>query len=122
MRLLDLVEQYDGVGPSPDRLGELTGLVIADVPGRRADHPRHGVLFLVLGHVDADHRLFVVEQELRERPRKLGLADAGRAEEDEAAEWTIRILQPGARAPHALATAVIASFCPTMRLCRRSSM
>ena len=98
MRLLDLVEQHDGVRPPPDRLGELAGLLVADVAGRRADHPRHGVLLLVLRHVDADHRLLVVEQELGERARQLGLADAGRAEEQEAAERPVRILQAGARA------------------------
>ena len=98
MRLLDLVEQDDGVRAPADGLGELTGLVVADVSGRRADHPRHGVLLLVLRHVDADHRVLVVEQELGERARQLGLADAGRAEEDEAAERPVRILQSGARA------------------------
>ena len=56
------------------------------------------MLLHVFGHVDADHRLLVVEQELRQRPRQLGLADAGRAEEDEAAERPVRILQAGARA------------------------
>ena len=60
--------------------------------------PRDGVLLLVLGHVDPDHRLLVVEQELGERPRQLGLADAGRAEEHEAAERPVGILQAGARA------------------------
>ena len=99
MRLLDLVEQHDRVGPPPDRLGELAGLVVADVSGRRADHPRDGVLLLVLRHVDPDHRVLVVEQEFGERARQLGLADAGRAQEDEAAERPIRILQAGAGAP-----------------------
>ena len=44
------------------------------------------------------HRAVVVEHELRERARELGLADAGRAEEDERADRPVRILQPGARA------------------------
>ena len=81
VRLLDLVEQHDRVRPPPDGLGQLPGLLVADVSGRRADQPRHGVLLLVLRHVDADHRVLVVEQELGERPRQLGLADAGRARE-----------------------------------------
>ena len=66
-------------GPAAHGFGQLAGLVVADVSGRRADHPRHRVLLLVLGHVDPDHRLLVVEQELGERARQLGLADAGRA-------------------------------------------
>ena len=78
MRFLDLVEQDNGVGAAPDRLGELTGLLIADVSGRRANQPRHRVLLLVFGHVDADHRMLVVEQELGEGARKLGLAHARR--------------------------------------------
>ena len=85
-------------GPPPDGFGQLAALLVADVAGRRADQARDGVLLLVLGHVDADHRLLVVEQELGERARQLGLADAGRPEEDEAAERPVRILQPGAGA------------------------
>ena len=98
VRLLDLVEEHDGVRPPAHRFGELSGLLVADVSGRRADHPRHRVLLLVLRHVDAHHRLLVVEQELGERARQLRLADAGRAEEQEAAERPVRILQAGARA------------------------
>ena len=100
MRLLDLVEQDDRVGAPADGFGQLSGLLVADVSGRRADQPRHGVLLLVLGHVDPDHRLLVVEQEFGERAGELGLADAGRAEEHEAAERPIRILEPGACAAH----------------------
>ena len=98
VRLLDLVEQHDGVRTAAHRLGQLAGLLVADVAGRRADHARHRVLLLVLRHVDAHHRLLVVEQELGERARQLGLADAGRTEEEEAAERTVGILQSGARA------------------------
>ena len=42
----------------------------------------------------------IVEQEFGERLGQLGLADAGRAEEQEAAERAVGILQPGARAAH----------------------
>ena len=38
---------------------------------------------LVLGHVDADHLLLVAEQELGHRLGQLGLADAGRAQEQQ---------------------------------------
>ena len=99
MRLLDLVEEHHRVRTPPHRLGELARLLVADVSGRRANHARHRVLLLVLGHVDADHRLLVVEQKLGERPRQLGLADAGRAEEQEAAERPVRVLQAGTGAP-----------------------
>ena len=79
-------------------LGELAALVVADVARRRADEPRHGVLLHVLRHVDADHRVLVAEQELGERARQLGLADARRAEEDERAGRPLRVLQARARA------------------------
>ena len=56
--------------------------------------------------------MLVVEHELGERPRQLGLADAGGAEEDEAAERAVRILQSGAgaadRAGHGLDRLVLA--------------
>ena len=58
------------------------------------------MLLHVLGHVDADHRVLVVEEELGERPRGLGLPDAGGAEEDERADGPVRILEAGARAAH----------------------
>ena len=95
--LLDLVEQDDLVRPAADRLGQLAALVVADVAGRRADQPRHGELLHVLAHVDPDHRVLVVEQELGQGARQLGLADAGRAEEQERADRPARVLEPGAR-------------------------
>ena len=53
------------------------------------------MLLHVLAHVDADHRPLVVEQELGERPGQLGLADAGRAEEQERADRPVRVGQAG---------------------------
>ncbi len=100
VRLLDLVEEDHRVGPAPHRLGELAALLVADVAGGRADQPRDGVLLHVLGHVEPHHGLLVVEEELGQRPRRLGLPDAGGAEEDERADGAVRVLQPGARAPH----------------------
>ena len=45
-----------------------------------------------LGHIKANHRLFVVEQKLGERAAQLGLADAGRSEKDERADGPVFIL------------------------------
>ena len=61
-------------GPAPHRLGELPALLVPDVPRRRPDHPRHRVLLHVFRHVEPHHRALVVEQELGERARRLGLA------------------------------------------------
>src|SRR5262245_152998 len=99
VRLLDLVEQDDRIGVPLHLLGELAALFVADVSGRRADQLRHRVLLHVLGHVEADERVIAAEQEVREAARELGLADAGRPEEDEAPDRPVGRLQPGARAP-----------------------
>src|SRR3954465_15583422 len=66
-----LAEQEPQVRLAPPGLRERAALVVADVAGRRADEPGHGVLLHVLRHVDADHRVLVPEQELGERPRQL---------------------------------------------------
>ncbi len=81
MRFLDLVEQHDRVRLAAHGFREITALLVADVARRRADQPRHGVLLHELRHVDADHGLFGIEQERRQRFRELGLADAGGAQE-----------------------------------------
>ena len=102
VRLLDLVEQDDAVRPTAHRLGELAALLVADVAGRRADEPRDAVALHVLAHVEAHHGLFVVEEELGQRPGELGLPHARGAEEDERADRPLRVLEPGARPPHGL--------------------
>ena len=95
---------------------------IADIAGRSPDKAADGMRLHVLGHVDARRRLVVVEQEMRESPCQLGLADAGRTEEDEAAQRAVRVREPGARAADSVATAMIASSCPITRSCSRSSI
>jgi hypothetical protein len=96
--LLDLVHQDHAVGPAAHGLGQVAALLVADVAGRRADQPGHRVLLHELGHVDAHHGLFGVEQELGQRLAQLGLADAGGAEEQERADRPVRVRQPGAGA------------------------
>ena len=88
-------------GRPPHRLGELAALLVADVAGRRADQPGDRVLLAVLAHVDADHRPLVVEQEVGQRLGQLGLADAGRAEEEEGAGGAVGVGRrpPGPGAP-----------------------
>ena len=93
--LLDLVEQHHGERLAAHGLGELAALLVADVAGRRADEPADGVLLHVLAHVEHDQRRVVAEQELGERLGQLGLADAGRAEEDERAAGPLRVLETG---------------------------
>ena len=54
------------------------------------------MLLHALGHVDAHHRLAIVEQELGERLGELGLADADRAQEHERADRPVRVLKASA--------------------------
>ena len=68
-------------------LGEKAALLAVDVPRRRADQALRHVLLHELAHVEAGHRLLVVEQELGERLGELGLADAARAQEEERSRW-----------------------------------
>jgi len=98
VRLLDLVEEDDGVGLAAHGLGELAALVVADVARRRADQTGHAVLLHVLRHVDADHRGFGIEERFGERLGELGFADAGRPEEQETADRTARVFDAGAGA------------------------
>ena len=88
------------VGPAADGLGEVAALLVADVAGRRADQPGHGVPLHELAHVEADHGVLVVEQELGQRLRQLGLAHAGGPQEDERADGPVGVLQAGAAAAH----------------------
>ena len=104
--LLDLVEQHHAVGLAPHGLGQLAALVVADVAGRGPDQARDRELLHVLAHVDAHDVALVVEQELGERLGQLGLADAGRAEEQERADRAVRIAEPRPRWRTAEATAL----------------
>mmetsp|Transcript_12642 Transcript_12642/g.32981 ORF Transcript_12642/g.32981 Transcript_12642/m.32981 type:complete len:356 (+) Transcript_12642:48-1115(+) len=83
VRLLDLVEENDGVRPATHRLRQLPALVKANVAGGRADQPRHSVCLHVLAHVEPDHRLLRAVVVLGHSLRELRLADARGAREDE---------------------------------------
>ena len=103
MRLLHLVEEHDAVRTTAHGLSQLAALVVADVSRRRADQARHRVLLHVLAHVDAHDRLLRVEQVVGERLAELGLADAGRAEEEKRPDRPVRLAEARAIAAHGLA-------------------
>ena len=123
VRLFDFVEEDHAVRAAAHGFGQSAALFVADVSRRRADQARDGVLLHELAHVDAHHRVLVVEQELGQRLAQLGLADAGGAEEQERADRPIRIAQArrGCGARHS-ETASTASSWPITRLPSRSSM
>src|SRR3954449_8678885 len=92
-----LVEQDAGGGPRAARLGELAAVAVPDVAGRRADEARDGVRLAVLGHVDADERLLRGEEPLGQGLDELGLADPGRAEEQEGPQRPVALGEPDPR-------------------------
>src|SRR3990172_3839855 len=73
--------------------------LVAPVPRGRADRARDRMPLLIFGHVDADHGLVIVEQELGKRPCEFGLAHARGAEKDEAADRPVRVLDARPRPP-----------------------
>ena len=101
--LLNLVEEDHRIRPAAHRLRELPALLVADIPGWRTDEPRHRVLLGVLTHIDAHHGPLVVEEELGERLRELGLAHACRTKEQEGSGRTIRVRNPSACPAHRIA-------------------
>ena len=93
VRLFDFVEEHHRIRPTAHRLAQLPAFFVADVARRRAHQSGHGVLLHVLGHIDAHHRLIVVEEELGQGPRQLGLADSSRPQKDERPDRTPRVAQ-----------------------------
>eukprot|EP00960_Hanusia_phi_P006968 198452-Hanusia_phi.AAC.2 len=62
VRLLDLVEEDDGIRLLPHCLRQLPAGLMPDVARRRPDESRDSMLLHVLAHVDADELLLIVEQ------------------------------------------------------------
>mmetsp|Transcript_68577 Transcript_68577/g.192209 ORF Transcript_68577/g.192209 Transcript_68577/m.192209 type:complete len:370 (-) Transcript_68577:469-1578(-) len=93
VRLLELVEEDDGVGVPTQALRELPPLLVADVARRSADEPRHGVLLHVLGHVEAQHLRLAVEELLGQGLGHLRLPHARRSREEEGAHGPRPALQ-----------------------------
>ena len=94
MRLLDLVEQQHAMRMLVDAIGQQAALVEADIAGRRADQARDGVPLHVFRHVEAQQ---LDAERCGELLCDFGLADAGRAREQIAADRLLRLAQAGAR-------------------------
>ncbi len=95
MGLFHFVEQHHGEGTATHLLGQLAAFLVAHVAWRGAEEPGDGVLLRVLGHVQGYQRIFLAEEELRQRLGQLGLAHTGGAGEDERAAGAVRVLQSG---------------------------
>ena len=78
--LLDFVQQQHGVRLLGDGLGQQTALVKTHVARRRANQAAHRMTLHVLGHVKADQ---LNAHDVGKLLGRFGLADAGRAAEQE---------------------------------------
>src|SRR4051812_35894749 len=83
VRFLDLVEENDRERLLAHRVRELAARVVADVTRWSAEEARAGMLLREFAHVEADVGALVAKDELRERLRELGLADAGGARKEQ---------------------------------------
>ena len=93
MCFLYLVEEHDLIRLAANGFRELTALVVADISWRRTNEPGNAELLLILAHVDARHHGLIVEEILGKCLCKLCLAHTRRAEEDEAADGSLRVLK-----------------------------
>ena len=100
MRLLDFIEQDDGIWFAPYRLSELSALIIAYISRRRADKTADRVGLLILGHIDTRHHGLVIEQELGQGLGQLGLTHTGSAQEEEGAQRPVLVGKPRAASAH----------------------
>ncbi len=90
---LDLIEQNHTVRIAAHLFRELAALFVANISRRRTDHTGNGVLLHVFGHIDTDQRVLVAEHRLGQCLAQLGLADAGRTEEQERTDRALRVAQ-----------------------------
>ena len=97
MRLFDFIEQDYAIRLATHLLGELPTFVEPNVARWRADQARNRMFLHVFAHVDANERLFAVEQKLRERLGEFRFADARWAKEQERTIRLVRIREPSAR-------------------------
>ena len=97
VRLLDLVEQHDRVRMLVDGVGQEAALVEADIAGRRADQAADGVALHVLAHVEAQQ---LDAERQGQLPGGLGLAGAGGAGEQVAADRLVAVAQARPRHLH----------------------
>ena len=102
MGLFDLIKDNDRVRAAAQGFGQLAGILVADISGRRTHQAAGGMAFHELGHVELDEGFLAAKHELGQGLGQLGLADAGGAEEHERTDRTLWVFEPGARAPHRL--------------------
>ena len=102
MRLFHLIKEHDGIGMTAHGFGQLAAFIIAHISWRCPDETGYGEFLHVLGHIDPDHVLFIIEQGLGQGLGQFGLAHAGRSEEQEGTKRTVGVLDAGTGAENGL--------------------
>ena len=100
MCLLNLIKEHDRVRLTPDRLGELTTLIVADIARRCTDQTSGAKLLLILAHINTGHHVLIVKEALSQGSSHLCLTDTCRAEEDKGTDRSIGILQASTTTTH----------------------
>ena len=95
MSFLYLIKEHNRVRFTTHSLSELTTLIVAYVAWRRTDKTCYAELLLIFRHVDTSNHLLVVKQVVGKCLSKLCLTHTRGTEEDEAGDWTLRVLQSG---------------------------
>lgn len=113
--LLDLIEENDGVRPSPDRFGQLPSFIVSNVTRRGSDQTGDGMFLHILRHIDPDHRLFVIKEKFGQRARQLGFTDPGRSQKMKEPSGRFGSEIPALARRIAFETAAIASSWSTSR-------
>ena len=93
MCLLDLVEQYDGVGMTAHALRQLSAFLITHISRRRTNQTRGVETLSIFTHIDTYQSVRTAEHKLCQFLGEIGLADTRRAEEHEHADGMVGILQ-----------------------------
>ena len=93
MRLLDLVEQYDGVGVTTYALCQLSAFLISHVSWRCTDQSRGVEALSIFAHVDTDQGVTATKHKLSQFLGEIGLTHTRRSEEHEHANRMVGILQ-----------------------------
>ena len=81
MGLFHLIKQDHAVGPAAHLFRELSAVLMAHIPRRRANEAGNGVPLHIFTHIKAQQGFFVPEQDLRQCLAKLRFSDTRRPQE-----------------------------------------
>ena len=83
MSFFNFIEQHNRIRFSSYGFGKLATFFVPDITWRRSNQPRNRMTFLVFRHINADHRPFIVKEELGKSTRELGFPHARRPQKEQ---------------------------------------